>query len=422
MHPEEQIINFIEPILGDGLGYAVLFVATTLESFPLLGFLVPGGIITAVSGYLAKDGLFDFWTVVGLAFLGITTGDLFSYWLGRKYGYKFLLRIGKYFYFKEEHYEKTKKLISGHVGKTLILGRFAAVTKALLSFVLGSTHTAFKKFLFCNTIGAFLWALIFTSLGYLFGQSFEIATRYLGRFFLLAIILGIVIAAAYRFANKRKHVFEKYHLYVLIINIISLLTFLSIADEVKDGGIFTRLDLWVNSHIAYIQTPFLLSVALTLTQLFKPITLVFLSILLFIFFIYKKKKYGALLLALSLSSGLLVEIIMKTLVARPRPDNALLNLADASFPSGHATMATIFFLLFWYSFRKDIKDKILKNIFTITCALLFVAIGLSRIYINVHWMSDVTGGFALGMFWLTLLILIFKYAGVKINKQPRIKE
>jgi len=117
-----------------------------------------------------------------------------------------------------------------------------------------------------------------------------------------------------------------------------------------------------------------------------------------------------------MTGGLLFEVLTKVIIHRARPENALIEVSGYSFPSGHATMAIIFFSLLLYSFKDDIKNKALKNIFIASNIIFFLIIGLSRVYLNVHWFSDVLAGFGLGLFWLTLLILIFKIIIASSNK------
>jgi undecaprenyl-diphosphatase len=361
-----------------------------------------------IGGVLVRTGILDIGDVIFFSILGAILGDLMGYLLGRKYGFNFITKYGKYFFFKKEHFEKTKKLMNHHTGKTLMIGRFHSLTRAFAPFVAGSTNVPFLKFMTYNIIGGISWAISFITIGYIFGESYEIASKYIGRFIFIAIVLSIAIVYLYRLINKRKHIFKKYQLYTLTLNIFSLYLFSKIIEDVADKELITKLDIWLNAKIVLLWNPLFNEVMIFITNIASPINLFILSIILFGFLVYKRKWYHSLLLLSSMIGGLIFEFLTKIIIHRARPENALIEVSGYSFPSGHATIAIIFFSLLLYSFKDDIKNKTLRYIFIIGNILLFLLIGFSRIYLNVHWFSDVLAGFSLGLFWLTLLILVFK--------------
>jgi len=179
-------------------------------------------------------------------------------------------------------------------------------------------------------------------------------------------------------------------------------------EDVIDGDLVTKLDVWVNAKMVLFWNPLLNKIMIFITNIASPINLLILSLILFGVLIYKKKWYYSFLLLFSMIGGLLLKVLIKLIVHRARPENALIEVSGYSFPSGHATMAIIFFSLLLYSFKDDIKNKSLRYIFIMSNILLFLIVGLSRIYLNVHWLSDVLAGFGLGLFWFTLLILVFR--------------
>ena len=160
-----------------------------------------------------------------------------------------------------------------------------------------------------------------------------------------------------------------------------------------------------------IYTPTLTSLMLGATHLGGVVSLSILSIALFIFLLRKHRWYYAALLFFGLGGGGLIEFTTKWLIHRPRPAMQLIPETGYSFPSAHATIATIFFTILLYAFRDDIKNRVLLYLYYAANISLFLIIGFSRVYLGVHWVSDVIAGFALGLFWLTLLILGFRLFG-----------
>lgn len=99
---------------------------------------------------------------------------------------------------------------------------------------------------------------------------------------------------------------------------------------------------------------------------------------------------------------------IKNVVARPRPDVALhlVTQGGFSFPSGHSVTSAVVYGLFIYLIRRYCKNEKVKNILTIVFTLLIIVIGLSRIYVGVHWPSDVLAGWSLGISILMISIFI----------------
>ena len=152
-----------------------------------------------------------------------------------------------------------------------------------------------------------------------------------------------------------------------------------------------------------------------ITNIASPLNLSLFSIFLLVVLFIKKKWYYSILLVTGMTGGVLFKLLIKFLMQQERPLNALIEASGYSFPSGHATMAIIFFVTLLFAFKDEIKIVFKAN-FTGTTVLAFLLVGLSRVYLNVHWFSDVLAGFALGMFWLTLLVLVFQYIGLKTRK------
>ena len=390
-------------------GYLIVLLATLTESLPVIGMAIPGHTIVIVGGFLAKLKILNFWVVVATAAIGAIIGDLVAYLLGKKYGYEFINRYGKYFLFKQKHYEKTKELMHEHTWITLILGRFYFVTRAFAAFIAGSSEIPFSRYLICNIIGGVSLAFSAAAVGYIFGKSYEIASKYLGLGVFIALVASIAAIITYKFINKQRHIFNKYHLKALVLSIASLYIFTKMLDDVVRNEMITKFDVFLNGKIMVLWNPSLTKVMIFITNIVSTKSLIILSAILLCVFIYKKWRYNSWLLVSSLLAGVGIELLIKNIVHRIRPDNALIEVSGYSFPSGHAITSVIFFSLLMYSFKDEIKNAILKACFIAANIILFLLIGFSRLYLGAHWFSDVIGGFALGLFLVTAGILVFKF-------------
>ena len=415
-HPIAIIIANLQQIIEHG-GYTILFVTTVLEGIPIVGSLVPGHTVVILSGLLAKLGILNLGFVLALVTIAALLGDIIGFMLGKKYGITLLTRFSKYLFIKDEYIEKAKKIINDHTGKAIIFGRFNPITRPLAPFIVGASNVQVKYFWLYDLLGVLLWTISSVAIGYIFGASYHIVAGYIGKFIFLAIIIGILIIWGYRFINKQFHIFAKYELITLIFNLLGLYVFFkTIQDALSDKAFMAELDVWVNGFFALHATAHWLTFMTIVTDILSPATLSVIGLIGIFYFLYKKQWRHATIVFFSLSGGLLINIFIKSIVMRARPLNAFLIETDFSFPSNHAVAVSIFFTLVIYIFSRKIKSLIWREMF-ITLSIFFIILGgFSRIYLGVHWFSDIISGIALGVFWTTLMILFVRYVGMVFNK------
>ena len=408
----DSILN-ISPIVLGQWGYAIIFVFSVAESLPLIGLAIPGGVIVIASGFFVKIGILDLWPTIIIVSVGAFIGDTVAYFLGRRFGYGLLIRLGKYIFFKPVHFEKAKKVLQTHPRKAILAGRFHALTRCIMPFAAGSADLKPALFLPFAALTAVLWAIVNVLIGFVFGQGFQIASHYLGEIFFIAIVLSILVIYSYqfigRFTEKNKHIIKRYQIYPLVLNLISIYVVAKISESVLMGTRIHWLDGVVNHFFAKIQTPLLTNIFVTITLLATPTNLTIVGCALAIYFMYKHRWYFLALLPASLLSGIISDSILKKLVHVARPLYPLIPITDFSFPSGHATIAVIFFGLIIYFFKDSIRSVMWRRIYIYTCALAALLICVSRLYLNVHWFSDVLAGATLGVFWVTLFVILFNF-------------
>lgn len=153
--------------------------------------------------------------------------------------------------------------------------------------------------------------------------------------------------------------------------------------------------------------PLLNEIFVFLGNYFWSILIVIALISIFILYMQKRKRESLILLS-ALIIGYAFEQVIKFIIQRPRPTQQLIQEVGYSFPSGHSVFVIILFSLLIYFYKDRIKNSLLKIIFVSMNILLILLVGLSRIYINVHWFSDVMGGYAMGFFAMYLILWIFE--------------
>jgi len=186
-----------------------------------------------------------------------------------------------------------------------------------------------------------------------------------------------------------------------------------LADVLSQGAI-TRLDFLVSEKIISFWQPSLSSAVIYFVQITNFLGVVMFTFLL-LFFIQNKKYNKFALLAFGFVFSLFSEVLIKRLFQIERPIESLIELFDYGFPSGHVTVATTTAFLIYFIFERSIKQKSSKKIFALTLFLVLILIAFSRVYLNVHTLSEVLAGFALGTFISSALILIFEKLKISIK-------
>jgi membrane protein DedA with SNARE-associated domain len=164
-------------------GYGFVFLGTVLE----------GELILLAAGFLAYIGALNFWLVLVFGFFGATLGDNIWFWIGARGGTPFLEKCGKFFFLTKKRINKAKAYFNNHGSKTIFFSRFIFGTRISSAILAGALGMRQKKFLKSNVAGAGTWAIITVSLGYFFGNSFEVLRRYLKGTEIALLILAAVV-------------------------------------------------------------------------------------------------------------------------------------------------------------------------------------------------------------------------------------
>lgn len=189
--------------------------------------------------------------------------------------------------------------------------------------------------------------------------------------------------------------------YLLFIIIICLVITGFILEDVYEKEIleFDKLAF----SLFKIRTPLLTKIFLIITNLGSPYVLIVLTLL---SFLLKNKKLSFIITG-NLGLITIINQVLKFIVKRPRPSDLFLIVETGySFPSGHSMVSLSFYGLLIYFIYKYFKNKKLK-IFLITfLSLIIILIGISRVYLGVHFVSDVISGFLLSLSYLIIFIKV----------------
>ncbi len=141
-----------------------------------------------------------------------------------------------------------------------------------------------------------------------------------------------------------------------------------------------------------------------MTWLFDAEQFIALSLALLLMLLFTGRFRESAFASGALFATYLSDTLTKNIFHIARPTGALVRVSGWSFPSGHTAMATTFFLLFFLIAARRLSHKVLRVILLVVCLCGALAVGASRMYLGVHWFSDIVGGLLLGSFWVFLFI------------------
>lgn len=190
-----------------------------------------------------------------------------------------------------------------------------------------------------------------------------------------------------------------------IILLVTSLIFIILLINVLTGSI-QKFDDNIYNFVESIRNENLTNVLKVITDLGGTVGLSVITLLTVItLFICNKRKY-AISVTLNIAISSVTYILLKNIIQRPRPliSERLIEETGYSFPSGHSTNNIAFYGLAIFLIYTNVKNRRLRNVLCVILAIIPILIGFSRIYLRVHYPSDVIAGFCLGIFCITLFI------------------
>ena len=188
-----------------------------------------------------------------------------------------------------------------------------------------------------------------------------------------------------------------------IILFICLIGFLALAEDVFNQEIMKCDVIGYTLISIFLITDFATPIAKFITNFGGAIFLSTICIILFI--IIKNKKIG-LSIIMNIAIIAILNQVLKRILQRPRPTEfRIIEETGYSFPSGHSMVSMAFYGYLIYLIYKYIKNKYVKCISIVLLSILICSIGISRIYLGVHYTSDVLGGFLISVSYLIIYIM-----------------
>ena len=432
----DEIIEDLSKSLG-AWTYLLVGGLAFLETGAFVGLVAPGEFTVMLGGAVASQGDISLPLIIAITWLSAFGGDSVSFLLGARLGRGFLVRHGERFRITSDRLEMVEGYFARHGGKTILIGRFIGLVRALAPFIAGSSRLPYRRFAPYSILGTGIWSLALILIGYFAAQSLDKVTNIVGKGLLVfGIVVGIIVAlvVAYRFlrqAENRRRVVAEMERRRALRRILQLARrlqpqFAFLWRRLTPGGLgleFTTLlaalSVGLFVLIAYwaviagdpgptpgdrtaldvahdLQVNWLTDLAKVVTALGSGWVTYPLATLAGVFLAVRGRwmEFWALAVGTILIAVLYPEI--KVWTDRPRPSDPLVSVGGSSFPSGHAAHATLYTWLA-VTFGLRVVPRITRRSLVIAGGIVLTAlIGLTRVYLRVHWLSDVSSGWALG--------------------------
>lgn len=196
----DSFIEFLVEIINQ-VGYLGIFLGMFLESTLVP---IPSELVMIPAGIAASKGLMNIYIATFVGTLGNVAGAVFSYHLSLSIGRKLLLKLGKYFFVKEQTIIKIENFFAKHGPISVFIGRLLPGFRHFISIPAGVAKMNLKKFYFYTTAGSAIWASILAAIGFFIGEKQELIKENLHNIIFSCVAISILILVFYFFKNISK--------------------------------------------------------------------------------------------------------------------------------------------------------------------------------------------------------------------------
>lgn len=417
------------------------FLISFSESLAIVGSIVPGSVTMTAVGMLIGSGVIPAIPIFIWAILGAIAGDSASYFLGYFY-YETILNWWP-FNKHPQMIESGQQFFEKHGGKSVFIGRFLGPLRSIIPVIAGMMRMPNSRFLVANVASGVIWSALYIVPGVILGNaatelSPALATKLLLYTLLIILLIWcLALLVKYLFIKVKNYInghiqefwkmlskhpkldawavmisnpskpHDHKQISLLIFAAIFLVLFILIAINVSAHGFMTAWNIPIFSFLQSIRLPSLDIIFMSFSCLADKMVLLPLLFGLFFYFVFMKQKWEAVHW---LSNGIISAILiyaLKPFIHFARPVGLVQIRHGSSFPSGHTTLsiAVLGFLIYLIA-KNTAKDMrrfvLLPGLFLLSC------IAFSRIYLGMHWLSDIVGSIFLAGSILFLHILSYQ--------------
>jgi undecaprenyl-diphosphatase len=421
--------------------YAAVFLLALSESLPIVGIVVPGTAVILAISALVPSGVVTLWPLLVAATTGAIVGDGLPFWVGHRYRREILevWPLSRY----PELIAQSEMFFARHGDKSIFLARFTPGVRAFVPLLAGMLGMPAIRFYVANILSALAWAPSNVLPGVIVGESVDLfgaAAKPLGILLVLLIVLIWTTTHAVRLAVRRGvplllAAIETLRAWAATGDsrwkrtVLSLLDparpgmgglallafmlvgaawlFLGVLEDVVSGDPLVRADVSIYQALENLRTAPGDAVMIAWTEIGDTAVVVTVTSTVFLWLAWKRAWRTAVYWLAAIAGASALNTMIKVALHRARPGEPLYTGWSAlSFPSGHSTVNLVLYGFLAFLIGRELHPRWRLPV-AFGAAVFVLLIAFSRIYLGAHWLSDVVGGLAFGMVWLTALGLTY---------------
>lgn len=419
-----------------GLGVALLAFS---ESLALVGFLLPGAALMFGVGALVGSGVLELWPTLFWAGLGAIAGDGVSFWLGKRFHQR--IRVMWPFSRYPELIARSTDFFHHHGAKSIVFARFIGPLRPIVPVVAGMLDMPGRRFFVVNVISGIFWAPVYVIPGMVFAASLGLAAEVATR---LAVMIGFVILVVLLAAWLARALFRLFHPRALpligrllqwselhplagrlpaalldpdhpeargltLMAALLLMAIVAFALLLASLGIdlISGIDSFILNELRALRTAGMDHVMVAITELGDTVVLASLFFALLGWLLWKRRWMAAAHWGAAMLFALILTPAISWSTHFIRSDDVYSGISAYSFPSSHSTLGAVVYGFLAVLIAREVRPSLRWIIYAL-CAALISAIAFSRLYLGVHWLSDVVGGLIFGLIWVALLGIAYR--------------